>query len=62
MANWQFNLQFDQEESMTATAQTAPAAGTKTTWKLDPSHSTVEFSAKHLMITTVKDRITDVEK
>lgn len=44
---------------MTAT-QTAPAAGTKTTWKLDPSHTTVEFSAKHLMITTVKGRITDV--
>ncbi|MDP9206497.1 MAG: YceI family protein [Gemmatimonadota bacterium] len=45
---------------MTAT-QTAPAAGTKTTWKLDPSHTAVEFSAKHLMITTVKGRITDVE-
>lgn len=46
---------------MTATVQTAPAAGTKTTWKLDPSHTTVEFSAKHLMITTVKGRIAEVE-
>ena len=46
---------------MTATVQTAPAAGTKTAWKLDPAHSIVEFSAKHLMITTVKGRITDVE-
>jgi len=46
---------------MTATAQTAPAPGTKTTWKLDPSHTTVEFSAKHLMISTVKGRITDIE-
>jgi polyisoprenoid-binding protein YceI len=46
---------------MTATVQPAPAAGTKTTWKLDPSHTLVEFSAKHLMITTVKGRITDVE-
>jgi polyisoprenoid-binding protein YceI len=45
---------------MTAT-QIAPAVGTKTTWKLDPSHTLVEFSAKHLMITTVKGRITDVE-
>jgi polyisoprenoid-binding protein YceI len=45
---------------MTATAQTAPTIGTKTTWKLDPSHTTVEFSAKHLMITTVKGRIADV--
>lgn len=46
---------------MTATIQTAPTTGTKTTWKLDPSHTLVEFSAKHLMITTVKGRITDVE-
>ncbi|HEY1951633.1 MAG TPA: YceI family protein [Gemmatimonadaceae bacterium] len=46
---------------MTASVQTAPAAGTKTEWKLDPSHTIVEFSAKHLMITTVKGRITDVE-
>jgi polyisoprenoid-binding protein YceI len=46
---------------MTATAQTASAAGAKTAWKLDPTHSTVEFSAKHLMITTVKGRIVDVE-
>ena len=46
---------------MTATIETAPGAATKTTWKLDPSHTLVEFSAKHLMITTVKGRITDVE-
>jgi polyisoprenoid-binding protein YceI len=46
---------------MTATAQTAPVAGTKTAWKLDPAHTSVEFSAKHLMITTVKGRITDIE-
>ena len=45
---------------MTATAPTAPAAGAKTAWKLDPVHSIVEFSAKHLMITTVKGRITDI--
>ena len=41
--------------------ETAPAIGSKTTWKLDPSHTLVEFSAKHLMITTVKGRFTDVE-
>jgi polyisoprenoid-binding protein YceI len=46
---------------MTATVHTAPVAGTKTTWKLDPTHTLVEFSAKHLMITTVKGRITDIE-
>jgi len=45
---------------MTAT-QTAPETGTKTTWKIDPSHTIVEFSAKHLMISTVKGRITDIE-
>jgi polyisoprenoid-binding protein YceI len=46
---------------MTATAQTAPGTRAKTEWKLDPTHSTIEFSAKHLMITTVKGRIADVE-
>jgi polyisoprenoid-binding protein YceI len=51
----------DREETMTATVQTAPATGAKTQWKLDPTHTLVEFSAKHLMITTVKGRIADVE-
>lgn len=46
---------------MTAILQTAPAPAARTTWKLDPAHTLVEFSAKHLMITTVKGRITDVE-
>jgi polyisoprenoid-binding protein YceI len=45
---------------MTATVET-PKTGTKTQWKLDPTHTHVEFSAKHLMITTVKGRIADVE-
>ena len=36
----------------------APAA---TSWKLDPSHTTVEFSAKHMMFTTVKGRFAEVE-
>ncbi|TVP80373.1 MAG: polyisoprenoid-binding protein [Gemmatimonadales bacterium] len=31
------------------------------TWKLDPTHSTLEFSAKHMMITTVKGRFGEVE-
>jgi len=46
---------------MTASVQTVPATGTKTEWKLDPTHTSVEFSAKHLMISTVRGRITDVE-
>jgi len=45
--------------SMTA-VQTAPT-GAKTVWKLDPAHTLVEFSAKHLMISTVKGRIAGVE-
>jgi len=46
---------------MTASVEAAPVAGTRTAWKLDPAHTLVEFSAKHLMITTVKGRITDIE-
>ena len=45
---------------MTASVETAAAAGTRTEWKLDQTHTHVEFSAKHLMISTVKGRITDV--
>jgi polyisoprenoid-binding protein YceI len=33
---------------------------TTTTWAIDASHSTAEFAAKHLMITTVRGRIVDV--
>ncbi len=39
---------------------TAPAS-TTTAWNIDASHSLVEFSAKHMMITTVKGRIADVK-
>jgi polyisoprenoid-binding protein YceI len=48
---------------MTAIAEllTATPTSGRTAWKLDPAHTLVEFSAKHLMITTVKGRITDVE-
>jgi len=34
---------------------------TRTTWKLDPSHTTVEFVAKHMMITTVRGRFAEFE-
>ncbi len=39
----------------------ATAAPTANSWKLDPAHSTVEFSAKHMMFTTVRGRLADVE-
>jgi polyisoprenoid-binding protein YceI len=32
----------------------------RTTWSVDPVHSNVEFAVRHLMITTVKGRFTDV--
>ncbi len=42
---------------MTGTA----IAGDRTTWTIDPSHTTVEFVAKHMMITTVKGRFTEFD-
>lgn len=41
------------------TATTAPT--TTATWTIDPTHTLVEFSTKHMMITTVKGRFTDVK-
>ena len=46
---------------MSTTVEPTTAAGTRTTWKIDATHTSVEFSAKHLMITTVKGRIAEVE-
>lgn len=31
-----------------------------TSWKIDPTHSHVEFAVRHLMIATVKGRFTDI--
>jgi len=37
------------------------AAETKvSTWNIDPAHTTIEFAAKHMMITTVRGRIADL--
>lgn len=41
------------------TTQTSTA--TRTTWKIDPSHTLIEFSTKHMMFTTVKGRFAGVE-
>src|SRR5438034_784490 len=38
---------------------TAAATSARTTWKIDLSHSQVEFAVKHLMITTVRGRFAD---
>jgi polyisoprenoid-binding protein YceI len=42
-----------------ATATTQTPTGV-TTWKIDPAHTQVEFAVKHMMITTVKGRFSDV--
>ena len=42
------------------TTSTIHPTTTTSTWTLDPAHTLVEFAAKHLMITTVKGRFTDV--
>jgi polyisoprenoid-binding protein YceI len=40
---------------------TATATPTRTTWKIDPTHSHVEFAVRHLMISSVKGRFGVVE-
>ena len=40
-------------------ATTAQRAKTRT-WQLDPTHSSVEFAVKHMMMTTVRGRFKDV--
>lgn len=42
------------------TILTQPKTGI-TTWNIDAAHSTVEFVAKHMMITNVRGRFPDVE-
>ncbi|HET6231446.1 MAG TPA: YceI family protein [Longimicrobiaceae bacterium] len=37
------------------------AAATQSTWTLDASHSNVEFSVRHLMISSVKGHFSEVE-
>ena len=40
---------------------TTTGAPSITSWKIDPIHTHVEFAVRHLMISTVKGRFTDVE-
>ncbi|MEO6528758.1 MAG: YceI family protein [Gemmatimonadaceae bacterium] len=42
------------------TTPTSLDTDTRATWTLDPSHSAVEFSARHMMITTVKGRFAEL--
>lgn len=38
-----------------------PTASTISQWRVDPSHTRVEFAVKHLMITTVRGHFADVD-
>jgi polyisoprenoid-binding protein YceI len=38
-----------------------PASATAGTWDLDPSHSGIEFSVRHMMVSTVKGRFEKVK-
>ena len=40
---------------------TTVSAPARTQWTLDPTHTSVEFSVRHMMITSVKGRFTDVQ-
>src|SRR5918911_3708019 len=44
-----------------AMANTSTVQAGTTTWQLDPAHSSVEFSVKHMMMTTVRGRFKGVE-
>ena len=45
---------------MATTLDPTVATPARSTWKLDPAHSNVEFSVKHLMISRVKGRISEL--
>jgi len=48
--------------TITPSTETRDAVGTDvSTWKADPAHTLVEFSGKHMMITTVKGSFSGVE-
>src|SRR2546427_3083766 len=42
------------------TTQSESTATTRSIWKLDPNHTLVEFSGKHMMFTTVKGHFKNV--
>ncbi len=42
------------------TTHSESEVGTRSVWQLDPMHTLVEFSAKHMLITTVKGRFKSV--
>lgn len=49
------------EQTGQAGAATATPATGVTRWEIDPAHTLVEFSAKHMMVTTVRGRFAGVK-
>src|SRR5688500_20336637 len=45
---------------MSTTLERDTATSPRTVWNIDPAHTEVGFSVKHLMISTVRGRFTDV--
>jgi polyisoprenoid-binding protein YceI len=43
------------------TSSSVLATATRSTWQIDPAHSLVEFSVRHMMVSTVKGRFTGVQ-
>lgn len=43
------------------TTEAMPEVGVHSVWDIDPAHSLVQFSVKHMMFTTVRGRFTDVQ-
>ncbi len=41
-------------------SETTAARQATSTWKIDPAHTDIEFAVKHMMITTVKGRFSEV--
>jgi polyisoprenoid-binding protein YceI len=46
---------------MTSTMQPAVTGPTRTGWRIDPAHSTVQFSVRHLMISRIRGRFHEIE-
>jgi polyisoprenoid-binding protein YceI len=44
------------ETGTSTAAAITPTPTTATTWEIDPGHTTVEFSVKHMMVSTTKGR------
>src|SRR5687768_13924280 len=49
------------ERSTASTTALVTPAQPRQTWQIDPSHTLVEFSVRHMMVTTVKGRFPEVQ-